>query len=192
MSSSNNGYNLYHVAKLQDDGGNWLAYKGRTVHAIKARNLNRHLLGTARKPYEYRPKDLNTPGSPLLLEDRTTVATPKQIEENEKELDAYDQKEAQVIQQIVSTVNDRILLLIEELDSPTAVQVWKLVCGEYESKSELVVADHRRRLQDMRGTRVAWCQSRGHRLCRHNSRLHARVLPFCSINHYHLFPYRQG
>jgi hypothetical protein len=77
-------------------------------------------LGTARKPYEYRPKDLNTPGSPLFLEDRTTAATPKQIEENEKELGAYDQKEAQVIQQIISTVNDRILLLIKELDLPTA------------------------------------------------------------------------
>jgi hypothetical protein len=84
-----------------------------------------------------------------LLEGRVTVATAKQIEENEKELDTYAQKEAQAIQQIISTVNDRILLLIEELESPTAVQVWKLVCGEYESKSELVVADRRRRLQGM-------------------------------------------
>jgi hypothetical protein len=96
MSSSNNGYNLYHVAELQDDGGNWLAYKGRTIHAIKACNLNRHLVGTARKPYEYRPTTLNTPGSHLLLEDRT--GCPKTDRRNRKELDAYDQKEAQVIQ----------------------------------------------------------------------------------------------
>ncbi|KAJ6545750.1 hypothetical protein B0H19DRAFT_863995, partial [Mycena capillaripes] len=97
----------YQVTKLRDDGSNWLAYKGRTIHALKARNLFRHLEGTARKPYEYLPKDLNTP-------DRSTEATAKQIEENEEKLDAYAQKEAQVIQQIVSTVNDRILLLIEE------------------------------------------------------------------------------
>jgi hypothetical protein len=41
-------------------------------------------------------------------------------------------------------------LLIEERESPTAVQVWKLVCGEYESKSELVIANRRQCLQDMR------------------------------------------
>ncbi|KAJ6524193.1 hypothetical protein B0H19DRAFT_972318, partial [Mycena capillaripes] len=128
MSTSGSAYNFYQVTKLRDDGSNWLAYKGRTIHALKARNLFRHLEGAARKPYEYLPKDLNTPGSPLLLEDRSTEATAKQIEENEEKLDAYAQKEAQVVQQIVSTVNDRILLLIEELKSPTAAQVWQLVC----------------------------------------------------------------
>ncbi|KAJ7795966.1 hypothetical protein B0H14DRAFT_2391110 [Mycena olivaceomarginata] len=97
--------NLYQVTKLKDDGSNWLVYKSRTVHVVRACNLYRHLLSTARRPYEYMLKDLNTLGSPLLLEDRATEATPAQIEENEKKLDAYEQKEAQVIQKIVSTVN---------------------------------------------------------------------------------------
>ncbi|KAJ7780428.1 hypothetical protein B0H14DRAFT_2401119, partial [Mycena olivaceomarginata] len=128
---STSPFNLYQVTKLKDDGANWLSYKSRTIHALKPRNLHRHLMGTARRPYEFLPKDLNTPDSPLLLEDRSTEATPAQIEENEKKSDSFEQKEAQVSQQIVSTVNDRLLLLIEGLESQTAAKVWNLVCGEY-------------------------------------------------------------
>ncbi|KAJ6498279.1 hypothetical protein DFH09DRAFT_945507, partial [Mycena vulgaris] len=130
-TSPSSAFNTYQVTKLKDDGLNWLAYKGRIIFALKARNLYRHLQGTTRKLCEYLPKDLNTAGSPLLLEDRATAATTPQIEENEKKLDAYEQREGQVVQQIASTVNDRILLLIGELNGPTAAQVWTLVCSEY-------------------------------------------------------------
>jgi hypothetical protein len=64
MSTSGSAYNFYQVTKLQDDGSNRLAYKGRTVHAVKARNLHRHLVGTARKLYEYIPKEY--PGEPTF------------------------------------------------------------------------------------------------------------------------------
>ncbi|TDL13404.1 hypothetical protein BD410DRAFT_697629, partial [Rickenella mellea] len=50
MSLTSTSLNLYSVPKLADDGSNWVVYKTRTLAALGARRLTRHLEGRAIYP----------------------------------------------------------------------------------------------------------------------------------------------
>ncbi|KIK32341.1 hypothetical protein CY34DRAFT_101732, partial [Suillus luteus UH-Slu-Lm8-n1] len=114
---------LFNVPKLAEDGSNWITYKERTLTAISARGLMRYVDGRA--------PDGSNP-------------TEKEIEERDKKLDEYDQKNSLVKQQVFSTITDRLLLRVQKLES--ASEVWAEICQIHEDKTELVQIDLRRRL----------------------------------------------
>lgn len=102
---------LYSVPKLADDGSNWVVYKTRTLAAIGARKLTRHLEGRARKPLELVYHDDKS----VTIKGVSTTLTDDQVEEHEDKLDEYQQKEAAVKNQIYGTISDQMLIRVRTL-----------------------------------------------------------------------------
>jgi hypothetical protein len=136
---------LFNVPKLAEDGSNWITYKERTLTAISARGLMRYADGRALEPLPY-PVDEKT-GS-LKPKADGSIPNEKEIEERDKKIDEYDQKNSLVKQQVFSTITDRLLLRVQKLES--ASEVWAEICQIHEDKTELVQIDLRRRLHETR------------------------------------------
>jgi hypothetical protein len=129
---------LFNVPKLAEDGSNWITYKERTLTAISARGLMRYADGRALEPLPY-PVDEKT-GS-LKPKADGSIPNEKEIEERDKKIDEYDQKNSLVKQQVFSTITDRLLLRVQKLES--ASEVWAEICQIHEDKTELVQIDLR-------------------------------------------------
>ncbi|OAX40831.1 hypothetical protein K503DRAFT_686705, partial [Rhizopogon vinicolor AM-OR11-026] len=120
LPSSNSG--LFNIPQLAEDGTNWITYKERMLTAIGARGLMRYADGRAVKPVPYKfdetkKEHQKTDG---------TVATETEVEELDKKIDEYYQKDSLVKQQIFSTITDRVLLRVQRLDGASAV--WTEIC----------------------------------------------------------------
>ncbi|KAG2340607.1 Nrap protein [Suillus weaverae] len=72
-----------------------------------------------------------------------STPTEKEIEEPDKKLDEYDQKNSPVKQQIFSTITDRLLLCVQKYES--ASEIWAEICQIHEGKTKLVQIDLCRR-----------------------------------------------
>jgi hypothetical protein len=138
------GSTLFNIPQLAEDGTNWITYKERMLTAIGARGLMRYVDGRAVKPVPYKVDA--TKG--ILMKSDGSQATETEVEELDKKIDEYYQKDSLVKQQIFSTVTDRVLLRIQKQDGASAI--WTEVCKIHEGKTELVQIDLRRRLQEMR------------------------------------------
>jgi hypothetical protein len=87
MSNPNSSNSSITVPRLRDDGANWPDYQSKARTAMGARGLIRHVDGTARKPLPY-PEVNGVPMKKPGLE-----ASDEDLEEKEKRLDEYEQKE---------------------------------------------------------------------------------------------------
>src|ERR1700731_3754385 len=72
--------------------------------------------------------------------------TDDEIEEKEKKLDEYEQKEYGAQHIMLTTVSPRLATLIK---SKTASEMWSVICNDATKKSQLHKVDTRRRLQSM-------------------------------------------
>jgi hypothetical protein len=140
---------LYNVPKLLDNGTNWITYRERVMTAVGSRGLKQHLEGRAKKPQEVVTIDIGTANAPKIVSsvDGTTEATEDQIEEAEKKLDKYEQRECAIKQALYGSISDRRLLEIKNLT--TAAEAWKKLCSLHEDKSEIVAVDRRAHLQSL-------------------------------------------
>jgi hypothetical protein len=135
---------LFNIPQLADDGTNWITYKERMLTAIGARGLMRYVDGRAIKPTPFKfnfttKKQEKADGSePTMTE----------VEELDKKINEFYQKDSLVKQQIFSTITDRLLLSVQKLG--VSFLIWAEVCAIHEGKTELVQIDLRRRLQEMR------------------------------------------
>lgn len=112
--------------------------------AIGAQGLLRYTDGRAKEPIPFNV-DLNTKA---LKKKDDTAPTQTEIDELDKRIDEYQQKNSLVKQQIFSTITDRLLLRVQKLE--TASEIWKEICQIHEGKTELVQIDLRRKLQETR------------------------------------------
>jgi hypothetical protein len=135
---------LFNVPKLAEDGSNWITYKERTLTAIGARGLMRHIDGRAIELISF---DVDKTTKVVTKKDGTP-ATQTEIDELDKKIDEYYQKNSLVKQQIFSTITDRLLLRVQKLKD--ASEIWKEICQIHEGKTELVQIDLRWRLQETR------------------------------------------
>jgi hypothetical protein len=71
-----------------------------------------------------------------------------EIDELDKKIDEYQQKNALVKQQVFSTITDWLLLHVQNLGA--ASLIWAEICQIHEGKTELVQIDMRRRMQETR------------------------------------------
>src|ERR1700730_6516228 len=126
--------------RLRDDGANWPDYQSKARTAMGARGLIRHVDGTARKPDPY-PEVNGVPMKKAGVE-----ATDDELEEKEKKLDEYEQKEYGAQHVMLTTVSPRLATLIK---SKTASEMWSAICNDATKKSQLHKVDTRRRLQSM-------------------------------------------
>jgi hypothetical protein len=132
------------IPKLAEDGSNWITYKERMLTAIGARGLMRYVDGRAVKPV---PFDID-PKTRLAKKPDGSAPTQTEIDEHDKKIDEYYQKDSLVKQQLFSTITDRLLLCVQKLEGAAAM--WEEIHDIHEGKTELVQIDLRRRLQDLR------------------------------------------
>ncbi|KAG1852282.1 hypothetical protein DFJ58DRAFT_635001, partial [Suillus subalutaceus] len=113
---------LFNIPKLAEDGSNWITYKERTLTAIGARGLMRFTNGQAYEPAPFAlHKDTKTP-----IKADGTAPSPAEIDELEKKVDEYHQKNALVKQQIFSMITDWLLLRVQNLYEGS--DIWAEIC----------------------------------------------------------------
>ncbi|KAF8155630.1 hypothetical protein B0H34DRAFT_659656, partial [Crassisporium funariophilum] len=133
-TSSSSTVKVSTLPKLKEDGSNWITYKERILNTLTSKGLKRHVTGSARKPTELieRSGDYYKPNSLSPLSD-------DQLEEHEKEVDIYDQKQAQVREVIYETISKSTFLQIKS--QPSAAAVWKTLVSIHEEKGGMVQTD---------------------------------------------------
>jgi hypothetical protein len=99
LPSSNSA--LYNIPQLAEDGSNWIMYKQRATTVIGARGLMWYLDGCIMKPVPYK-----TDSSGKTVKPDGSTAMETKIEELEKKIDEYYQKDSLVKQHIFSTISD--------------------------------------------------------------------------------------
>src|ERR1700731_3015571 len=107
------------VPRLRNDEANWPDYQSKARTAMGARGLIRHVDGTARKPVPY-PEVNGVP-----LKKPGIEATDDELEEKEKKLDEYKQREYGVPQVMLTTISPRLATLIK---SKMASEMWSAIC----------------------------------------------------------------
>src|SRR6267154_1598612 len=149
-SLTSTNFALYNVPKLLDNGSNWLTYRERVLTAVGSRGLKRYLEGRAKIPTPLVSINTGTNDAPVFVQslDNKTPATEDEIEEAEKKLDEYEQKECAVKQTLYGSISDRRLIEIKNLG--TAAEAWAKLCALHENKSEIVAVDKRGQLQSLR------------------------------------------
>src|SRR3984893_5067785 len=115
-------------------------YQSKARTAMGTRGLIRHVDGTARKPIAY--PEVNG----VLMKKLGVEATDDELEEKEKRLDEYEQKEYGAQHVMLTTVSPRLATLIK---SKPANEMWTAIHNDATKKSQLHKVDTRRRLQSM-------------------------------------------
>ena len=115
------------LPKLASDGENWLTYQERVTNAATARNLRRHLLGTALQPSSVEERD-----GEFFLPGSTTALSADALETLETSVDSWHQKEAQVRELIYNTVDNSTFLQIK--GEKTAAALWKKLTSIHGNK----------------------------------------------------------
>ncbi|OJA10444.1 hypothetical protein AZE42_05891, partial [Rhizopogon vesiculosus] len=102
---------LFNIPQLTEDGMNWITYKERMLTVIGARGLMRYVDGRAIKP---KPFKFNFTTKKQEKDDGTEP-TQTEIEDLDKKIDEFYQKDSLVKQQIFSTITDQLLLSVQKL-----------------------------------------------------------------------------
>src|ERR1700731_253216 len=87
MPNPNSSNSAIVVPQLCDDRANWPDYQSKARTAMGARGLIRHVNGTVRKPVPY--PEVNR----VLMKKPGLEATDNDLDEKEKRLDKFEQKE---------------------------------------------------------------------------------------------------
>ena len=105
-----------------------------------ARGLIRHVDGTARKPVPY-PIEKG-----IAMKKPGIEATDDELEEKEKKMDEYEQKEYAAQHVMLTTVSPRLATLVKSMSTK---DMWDTIRKDATKKSQLHKVDTRRRLQMM-------------------------------------------
>ena len=131
------------IPKLRDDGNNWPDYEPRIQKAMGAKDLWRHVEGTATAPQPY-----TVVNNVTYLHDLTTVATEDQIEMKEMRIMDFNKKEYLAQHIILSTTAIRLGAKIKNLKS--AKEMWEVVKADAMTKSTLHIIDAEDQLASMK------------------------------------------
>lgn len=126
------------VLQLMPNGANWVSYERRLVITLGSRGLlHKHLEGRAPKPRA--PTPLRpTPTAPEVK------AHNKAVKEYDAGLDEWETREYAVMQQIICTIPDSILIRIQ--NPTTAVDMWNALKADFEGRMQAVRKELRNRL----------------------------------------------
>jgi hypothetical protein len=129
--SATDAIKLLKLPKLKDDGSNWITYRERIMNTLTHKGLKRHVSGTARKPTEIEIKS-----NKVYRKGGTIELTSTQIEEIEKEVDNFEQKEASVREVIYETIGQSLFLQVK--NEASAAEVWSKLVSIMEKKGDLI------------------------------------------------------
>ena len=130
----------YQVSGLAANGSNWVIWKRETLTTLSThKGVKTHIEGLARMP----------PVIPKFLE--LHILTSEELKKvNELELlwDEYDQKEAVIKAQILTSIPESIALEIQDEDK--VATMWQKLCAKHEDKTLAVWIDMRHRIYALR------------------------------------------
>ncbi|KAG1834001.1 hypothetical protein DFJ58DRAFT_670756, partial [Suillus subalutaceus] len=101
---------LYNIPQLAEDGSNWITYKERAQMVIRVRGLMRYLDGQKK---EFISFEIDSAGD--MIKPDKTKASQTEIDDLEKEIEVYLQKDSFTKQHLFSTITDRLLLRVQNL-----------------------------------------------------------------------------
>jgi hypothetical protein len=124
------------IPRLASDGTNWITWKQQTLMTLLSnKGVQRHIEGTIRQP-----KPVPTFPSGHVLTDQELES----LEALEEKWDVFNQREAMIKAQILTTIPESLAIEIQSL--VTGKDIWDALCKKHESKALTVTVDLRRRL----------------------------------------------
>lgn len=105
----------------------------------------------------------------LPTQDKSKMSTPEEVSAKEayqKELHDWNQKQAVILQQIVSTIPDSLCLKIK--GKMTVKKAWELLKEDFKKQSRMFTTDLRQRLQEQR--------------CEENGDVHTHFDTMCTMH----------
>ena len=135
-TSSSTKVKAYSIPRLAADRSNWITWKQQTLSSLMSiKGVQRHLNGTAHVP----PSIPMHPPNHLLNEDELD-----ELDKIEEKWDVYNQCEASIKAQILTTISESLVIEIQALD--TDKKLWDALCEKHENRALTVVVDLRCRL----------------------------------------------
>ena len=133
-TSSSMKVKAYLITRLAANGSNWITWKQHTLSSVMSiKGVQRHLDGTACIP----PLIPTHPPNHLLDEDEL-----EELDKIEEKWDMYNQREASIKAQILTTIPESLAIKIQALD--TGKKLWDALCEKHENRALTVVVDLRR------------------------------------------------
>ena len=135
-SSSAGKIKSYSIPRLQANGTNWIMWKQQTLNSLMSnKGVQRHIEGTARTP----PAIPMYPPTHTLSDDEL-----EELGKIEEKWDTYNQHEASIKAQILTTIPESIAIEVQGLTTGKAI--WDALCDKNEKKALTVIVDLRCRI----------------------------------------------
>ena len=121
----------YSIPRLATDRSNWITWKQQTLSNLRSnKGIQRHLEGMAYAP----PAIPEYPEGHTLFMDKV-----EDLEEIEEKWDMYNQQEATIKAQILTTIPESIAIELQDL--ATSKELWGALCNKHEKRLLTVVVD---------------------------------------------------
>ena len=134
-SSSTKG-KPHSIPRLATNGSNWITWKQQTLNTLlSSKGVHRHLQGTIRMP----PPIPSYPNGHTLDDDEI-----EELEKIEEKWDLYNQHEAMIKAQILTTIPESTAVEIQSLK--TGKEMWDTLCNKHEKRALTVIVDLWRRI----------------------------------------------
>ena len=123
------------IPQLAANRLHWITWKQQTLNTLlSSKGVHRHIQGTIRMP----PPIPSYPNGHTLDDDEMEA-----LEKIEEKWDLYNQHEALIKAQILTTIPEATAV---EIQLTTGKEMWDALCAKHEKKALMVIVDLRRRM----------------------------------------------
>lgn len=151
-SSTTESLTISKIPQLADNATNWVMYSMRLpIYVTSKAGYKKHLDGRMMRPIAFKVVADSSRKLQVVLNDGATAATQADIDTQEKLMDKWDICKAAIKQTIFSSISNRHLMDIQELD--TAHNMWKRLCEIHQDKPDLLAVAKRTQLNNMMCTK---------------------------------------
>ena len=145
MTSTTKVTKSFTLPKLRTDGSNWILFQDSVELECASHSLKNHIDGTGTEPVNPHP---SVPGQAAL-----TAAQQTAVDEFEKKLEKWVSGEATIRKGLSEALSPALYLTVRK--ESTAKKVWDAVVKHHHQKSQLIIVELRRKLQNER------CEEKG-------------------------------
>lgn len=151
-SSTTESLTISKIPQLADDATNWVMYSMRLpIYVTSKAGYKKHLDSWMMRPIAFKVVADSSGKLQVVLNNGATAATQANIDAQEKLMDEWDIYKAAIKQIIFSSISNRHLMDIQELD--TAHNMWKQLCEIHQDKPDLSAVAKWTQLNNMQCTK---------------------------------------